>query len=219
MVNEQHEYRNVYFRPWVGKNYHSGGIFGTRVLALGESHYEWKPNALNENTTLDLIQEQANGEDPYPFWTKIAIAFLNRKPSKSDKYEFWHSVMFYNYIQCSVGNGPRIRPKREMWDKSENAFREILLVHQPRCIIVLGERLWNNLPDFGKQGPDVTVDGARRETYLYPTDKEKFALASPTKHPSSPGYSAWEWYPWVKASVELSKNPPAFFELDNPHES
>lgn len=175
------------------------------MLALGESHYEWKPGVIIENLTCELVREQAESKDTYAYWTKVVTAFLNRSPSKSDKYEFWNSVMFYNYIQCSVGNSPRIPPTRKMWDESEDGFREILLVYQPSCIIVLGERLWNNLPDYGERGPDLIVDDVRRESWLYPTEKGKFALASRIKHPSWPGFRALEWHPWIRESIELSK--------------
>lgn len=29
----------LFFRPWVGSSYSTGGIFGKRVMILGESHY------------------------------------------------------------------------------------------------------------------------------------------------------------------------------------
>ena len=30
---------NIFFQPFVGKNYVNGGIFGKRIMILGESHY------------------------------------------------------------------------------------------------------------------------------------------------------------------------------------
>ena len=30
---------NVFFKPFVGKDYTTGGIFGKRIMVLGESHY------------------------------------------------------------------------------------------------------------------------------------------------------------------------------------
>ena len=33
------EYKYVKFRPWVGEKYHTVGIFGKKILVLGESHY------------------------------------------------------------------------------------------------------------------------------------------------------------------------------------
>lgn len=31
--------KDVIFKPWIGKNYETGGIFKRKILALGESHY------------------------------------------------------------------------------------------------------------------------------------------------------------------------------------
>lgn len=31
--------RNIFFKPFVGSAYSSGGIFGKQVMILGESHY------------------------------------------------------------------------------------------------------------------------------------------------------------------------------------
>lgn len=30
---------NVFFQPYVGKDYTIGGLFGKRIMVLGESHY------------------------------------------------------------------------------------------------------------------------------------------------------------------------------------
>ena len=30
---------NIFFQPFVGKDYAKGGIFGKRIMILGESHY------------------------------------------------------------------------------------------------------------------------------------------------------------------------------------
>ena len=30
---------NIFFQPFVGKDYVNGGIFGKRIMILGESHY------------------------------------------------------------------------------------------------------------------------------------------------------------------------------------
>ena len=30
---------NIFFQPFVGKNYANGGIFGKQIMILGESHY------------------------------------------------------------------------------------------------------------------------------------------------------------------------------------
>ena len=28
-----------FFEPWIGENYENGGLFGKKILALGDSHY------------------------------------------------------------------------------------------------------------------------------------------------------------------------------------
>ena len=30
---------NIFFKPFVGKDYANGGLFGKRIMILGESHY------------------------------------------------------------------------------------------------------------------------------------------------------------------------------------
>lgn len=30
---------DVFFQPWVGSQYSSGGIFGNRIMVLGDGHY------------------------------------------------------------------------------------------------------------------------------------------------------------------------------------
>lgn len=30
--------KKVFFKPWVGKDYDSGGMFGKKILVLGEAH-------------------------------------------------------------------------------------------------------------------------------------------------------------------------------------
>ncbi|MDE2831931.1 MAG: hypothetical protein OXN20_17600 [Gemmatimonadota bacterium] len=151
--------QHVFFKPWVGNNFSEGGLWSKKVLILGESHYQWDENIpLTEDLTIQCVQEQIAGGRTKAFWTNIVIALLNVRPSLKDKYRCWQSVAFYNYIQCSVGFGPRVRPSPEMWEKSQEPFFEVLNDLQPDCIIVLGYQLWDNLPCDGEEGP--VIDGA-----------------------------------------------------------
>ncbi len=148
----------VYFTPWIGDNYRSGRRFGKRVLVLGESHYEWDEGTprLRPNLTIQCIEEQLSGEATHAFWTKIAIALLNKHPSIEDKREFWHSVAFYSYIQESVGFGAHKPPTKEMWNRAPEAFNKVLSELCPQFIAVLGYRLWEKIPEDGSQGPTVS---------------------------------------------------------------
>lgn len=195
----------INFRPWVGNQY-ARGVNGIRTLILGESHYQWNCDR-DINTWLDitrvLVQEQIDGAYSKAFWTKIAIAFLGRTPSLADKAEFWNSVAFYNYVQVSAGNGPRIAPAGESWDTSAMAFKEVLEDLSPHFILVLGDRLWSRLPKLG-QIAGAEVNGApRSSTWLFPFIKGA-ALAYGIKHPST-GFNGRTWNPYIKRAMAIAE--------------
>jgi len=172
-------------------------------MILGESHYQWdKGIPLTQDLTTQCIEEQISDEDRKQFWTNIAIAFLNRYPTKEDKYRFWHSVAFYNYIQANVGFGPRVRPTPDMWRMSQAPFFDVLKELKPEVIIVLGYTLWNQLPDVGRHGP--RIDGAKQdETWRYSVGVDTEALAYAIRHPSA-GFSGRYWHPFVMRAIELA---------------
>jgi hypothetical protein len=200
--------QGIFFKPWIGKNYETGGIFPKRIIILGESHYiynnyEQRNEDLTKNLTIECIEEQIIGEWTHRFWTQIAMTFLNRHLSLEDKINFWQSVGFYNYIQEPIIGGPRIRPTKEMWLKSQGGFRTLININKPQFILVCGIELWRNLPDEGVQGP--IIEGANQEdTWLFPLNNSKKALAYGILHPSSGGFSSKYWHPFVAKAVKLA---------------
>jgi hypothetical protein len=138
------------FKPWIGKNYHTNGLNGIKILFLGESHYGKAGNE-KADTTINVIKRLALGEQRYHrFFTTIAkFALLKgakNKISKKERKEFWESVAFYNYVQEFVGDKSRIRPTKEMWQSAKKPFCEILEELKPQLIVVLGKELNKNLP-------------------------------------------------------------------------
>jgi hypothetical protein len=183
---------HIKFRPWEGENY-SRAPFGKKVLILGESHYDWDPDrkvADNPDVTNELIQEQIDGYFK-AFWTHIAVIFLNHKPDLNAKRQFWQSVAFYNYVQTSAGNGPRVRPTPQMFQDSEPAFFEVLELLKPEVVIVLGYGLWKYLPN---QTEDVAIETKTGQiythSYSYPGGK---CVACCIRHPSS-GFNGRDWH-------------------------
>jgi hypothetical protein len=179
---------------------------GKRLLILGESHYQWDesiPIDDRPRLTIECIEEQISGAGTLAFWTHVAVTFLNRRPTLEEKRIFWDSVAFYNYVQFGVGFGSRIRPTNQMWSESEPAFAEVLELHQPDVIIVLGYTLWKNLPELnGFAGP--VISGADQpDTWRYPHPRGN-ALAYAILHPSSGGFSGYHWYPHVQRAIELA---------------
>ncbi len=197
---------NIYFRPWVGDNYQeSAGVFGKRILALGESHYVDSSNPPEQlpELTIEAIKWQISGEKSYAFFTKITNIFLGKEGTRTpeDKETFWHSVAFANFIQERVGGGPRERPSEEMWDKGRQAFPEMLSELRPHLVVVFGFELWNNLPASEHKGPDIVdvqSDSKTTRFYSHPAGK---ALAFRMKHPSGQGYVHSDWGPGLKEAI------------------
>ena len=90
-----------------------------------------------------------------------------------------------------------------MWLKSQVGFRTLINVIKPQFILVCGIELWRNLHDEGVQGP--IIEGAYQEdTWFYPLENSKNALAYAILHPSSGGFSARYWHPFVAKAVKLA---------------
>lgn len=187
----------IFFKPWIGEDYASGMRFGKRVMVLGEAHYQWdheiKPYP---ELTRTAILHQITGEYTFAFWTRIVSAFIGHKPSFEEKQVFWRSVAFYNYVQESVGFGPKVAPAPEMWTRSEPAVAEVLRDLAPQVLIVLGYRLWNHLPNLNG-APDKPIDGASQtQTWRYPLPNGGSCLAYGIRHPSS-GFTGPKWQPHI----------------------
>jgi hypothetical protein len=97
-------------------------------------------------------------------------------------------VVFYNYVQVAM-SGARVAPRPEDFRKSETAFFEVLELYTPDIVIAWGQRLYNNLPQGGKQLPDLTIDSGRfagnaTELWSYQVAGKSIAVM-PITHPSA----------------------------------
>ncbi len=196
----------VKFLPWIGTQYHVG-FNGVRTLVLGESHYQWKCDRdINEwrEVTNDLIQEQLDGTYTKAFWTHIAITFLGHKPSLTEKNSFWSSLAFYNYIQESAGDAPRIAPSENSWPSSVDAFYEVLNSLKPQFVLALGDRLCNRLPNLNRSSGKAIPDAPRQATWIYNLRDGQTCLVYGIKHPSS-GFNGRTWRPFVLNAMESAK--------------
>jgi len=198
------QYQHVRFKPWRGDSYGRSSQFELPVLVLGESHHDWPGGRLDENATCEIIGDVVGGWR-FAFWTKIASAFLGSDPTLEERSRFWNSVAYYNFVQESAGLGPRDRLTLEMWQSGVPAFFEVLTNLQPRCIVVLGKALWQNLPPFHKLGPTLSLEGqSPRTTGLYQVG-EGFAVAAGIDHPSSFGWHYHEWHPWISQALLVAR--------------
>ncbi|MCF1190109.1 hypothetical protein LRR18_00820 [Mangrovimonas sp. AS39] len=138
--------------PWIGKHYQTGGIYNKKILILGESHYGTEEDKwFNEDLTILSIQQkigEAPGEEgkfyKKAFHTNIFKAFNEKPTTTKNLIDFWHSVSFFNYVQGSVGEKARQRPKGDDWSNSLNAVKKTFDILKPEVIVVLGYSLWEN---------------------------------------------------------------------------
>lgn len=134
---------NIFFKPWIGEDYETGGIFGKKILVVGESHYcghcERCGDVANaeecaEFTTNHCIQPLLDGYTAG--WTgtfhKFERSLVGHETDLNESRKIWNSVAFYNYIQKAM-DGPRTSPDWTDFRDAEAAF----LRHSTHCIPTL----------------------------------------------------------------------------------
>ena len=107
---------NVFFRPWIGKNYKQG-YKGKKLLILGESHYcdgiqdencpcgkVKKCLQLSEcndftsvvlNRFFDYKKGIGEGERWMTTYTRFTNILLGEQVSNAELMEFWDNIVFY----------------------------------------------------------------------------------------------------------------------------
>lgn len=180
--------KNVRFQPWVGKNYNTG-INGKRVMVLGESHYCANESeavaSITNNVILDLLNPDSEHEHYKNTYTKFERAVAGKPLSFNEKADVWNSLVFYNFVQFPISS-PRVPPTREQFANSEEAFFEVLEQYRPDCLLVWGERMYNNLPNKGYKSDDFTLpDGTINETWEYPLSDGHVVRVLRITHPSA----------------------------------
>lgn len=197
---------NIFFQPFVGKDYANGGIFGKRIMILGESHYCDESCAdcgdclLHRecmNFTQQVLDDYLNENKERQNWMRTFLKFerslVGEETKQAMRLKIWNSVVFFNYLQVAMG-GPREPGTGEQYRQAGKAFFEVIEKYQPEYVIVWGKRLWNNLPNVGWQdGDDIVVDGYPVATGAYLLSNGKQVKVMAVNHPSV-GYSWDYWY-------------------------
>lgn len=202
----------VFFKPWVGENYESGGIFGKRILVVGESHYcdDDECERCSEESAYDgcheftnkVVRQIIDGETTRWSGTfrKFEKSLVGDKFATATSEQIWQSIAFYNYLQVAVAKARQAGDLSE-YDKSEDAFFDVLNKLQPDVMFVWGvTRMYDNRPSKGwTVGSEITVDGYKVLNGYYTLDNGHRVRAVWTYHPSA-GYSP-EW--WNKVIKEV----------------
>ena len=201
---------NIFFMPYIGKDYANGGLFGKRTMILGESHYcdggccdcgncrLYKQCAnFTQNVLCDFLDESKERQKWMRTFVKFERSLVGEKTDWALRRKIWDSVMFYNYLQVAM-TGPRKAGTSAQYKQAANAFFDVINENEPECIIVWGKRLWNNMPNERWQdGDDIVVDGYHAATGYYLLRNGKRVKVVAVYHPSG-GYSCSYWYRVIK---------------------
>ena len=195
----------AFFHPWVGPDYLSGGIFGKRIMVLGDSHYCGEGckdcgQSLNcecNGFTSDVVRAYL---DPYneregwmPTYLKFERSLVNHETTPEESEKIWNSLLFYNYLQVAM-QGPRQAGTPAQYRTAAEPFFSVLDEYQPDLLIVWGVRLWNNLPgERWEDGAQKKLDGYEIQNGYYRLANGKKVRAICVYHPSA-GYSWDYWY-------------------------
>lgn len=111
--------RNIFFQPFVGKDYANGGIFGKRIMILGESHYcdesctdcgDCQLHRACMNFTQQVLGDYLNENKERQNWMRTFLKFerslVGEETNQAMRLKIWNSVIFFNYLQVAMG-GPR----------------------------------------------------------------------------------------------------------------
>lgn len=198
---------NIFFAPRIGKDYAKGGIFGKKILALGESHYCdtgcidcghcGKHPECSDFTSkvvewcLDPSQEREGWMNTY---LKFERSLVGKETTNLESRRIWDSIAFYNFLQVAMG-GAREAGTNQQYIDAVAPFYDVLEDLQPDLLIIWGVRLWNNLPNKSWiDGPKVVVDGYDVQNGYYTLSSGKKVQAVCVYHPST-GY---DWSFWHK---------------------
>lgn len=200
------------FHPW-SPSASDPRFKGVRLLVLGESHYEEVSDTcrfLDADAAGDLTQEMvlkwgAEPEGRQVFFANL-YTMLSGKAWEAESRTlapFWESIFFYNYVQSLVPGGAGHSPSSAMWANAALPFREVLEEIDPDAILVLGQRLWDNML---KQDEDLDdfPDGLGL-ICGYRKGDGKVVPAAHTRHPSSRGFAPLDWHGRVHLFLDWTR--------------
>lgn len=204
---------DVFFKPWIGPDYESGGIFGKKILVVGEAHIcgadcedcgiGKSPECEDLNTpgVVKNYLQNHSGEWSRTF-RKFERALFGNWTDDSQSEKIWNSVAFYNYIQRALTKS-RISPEWQDFKDSEEAFFTVIDTLEPDLIIVWGlTRMYDNLPagDRWIKGDYLEIEETEIKNGYYKTSKEKEIRVLWICHPSA-AFSIEKWHNVIKSEL------------------
>ena len=136
--------------------------------------------------------------------TRAAGVFYGEWRSWDQRWEFWQSVAFANYVQTDMGHHGE-RPSNSEWAGGVEPFQEYLKTLKPGFVLALGAELWTHLPPAWRTG-EVHLQGAKPKPYYLYNHGAGCSFVFGINHPISRGWN-YEWSCWVKAALRTAREP------------
>lgn len=221
---------NVKFIPWEGSEYQYGIrgfdenghiIYGTKenpgckLLVVGDSFYCANPEkeavrSIVKSTIADLLDPNSEFEpykNTYKKFIKSLTGYYDEMTFEQNT-EAWQHIMFYNYVQTPMTMA-RVSPSQEDYKNAEPAFWEILEKSGADLVVVWGKRLYNNLPQVGKQAEDLEIKegefmGDAIEIWSYNVNGKDIQLMY-VNHPSA-AYALEYWGTFIHQFIQERGN-------------
>lgn len=206
---------NIFFQPFVGKDYWSGGIFGHRILVLGESHQcdeecsdcglvSLHPECASYTSRVmgDYLNENKPREPWMHTYLKFERSLVGHETDWPERQQIWQSVLFFNFLQVTMLK-PRQAGTKEQYQQAAKPFYDVIDEYRPEYIIAWGERLWGAMPGDERwtDGETISVDGYDVYTGSYRLTGGGSSRAMPVYHPSG-GYSWKYWHKVIKEFLQ-----------------
>ncbi len=198
----------VKFLPWVGEKYGFNGIFGRKIMILGQSHYGACPAEDEKQFTNEVMKKYLGSDKTVSSLRTFKVferSLYGNKTNRSERQSIWESLIFYNYVQKFVAESAGVAPKKKDYKESEEAFFQVLEEYKPEFVIVWGTSTWYNLPYTNwEEGEKVIIDEYNVFNGYYTLNNGHTVKMICVKHPSY-GYS-WSFWNKVLNHFDLTVN-------------
>ena len=138
----------IFFQPFVGKDYANGGIFGKRIMILGESHYCDESCAdcsdcqlhrecmgFTQQVLGDYLNENKERQNWMRTFLKFERSLVGEETNQAMRLKIWNSVIFFNYLQAAESDGGKPSFRRLLLGllaQGDTKIFEIIFLLAPR---------------------------------------------------------------------------------------
>jgi hypothetical protein len=147
------------WEPYLGMNFED-----RRLLLLGESCFSWidevtgelrHPQPGHPGLTISWAIQGIPRTD-HPMCQMMTRGLCGEyAPSLETRRAAWATAAFTNYVPVTVGDKPRVRPKKAHWNQAADEWHELLAKTGPRNVVVIGKQLWDRLPEGDMKVADI----------------------------------------------------------------